>query len=100
MFIIQVYVKVREKNISSFILETKENASKSINEKGVLRFDVLQNIDDPQQFLLTEIYTDLDATVDHKKTDHYHKWKGAVEHMMEEPRYSVKYRNIFPENSI
>ena len=99
MYIVQVYVKVRENNISSFILETKENALKSIDEKGVLRFDVQQNIDDEQQFLLTEIYTDLDATLEHKKTKHYKKWKMAVEHMMEEPRYSVKYRNIIPEDS-
>ena len=98
MFIVQVYVNVREKYISSFILETKENASKSINEKGVIRFDVLQSIDDPKQFLLTEIYTDADAPLEHKKTDHYSKWKGAVEHMMEEPRYSVKYTSIFPED--
>jgi autoinducer 2-degrading protein len=100
MFIVQVYVKVREKYISSFILETKENASKSINEKGVLRFEVQQNLDDPKQFLLTEIYTDTDAPLEHKKTDHYGKWKEAVEHMMEEPRYSVKYTNIFPEDLI
>lgn len=100
MFIVQVYVKVREKYISSFILETKENASKSINEKGVIRFEVQQNLDDPKQFLLTEIYTDTDAPFEHKKTDHYRKWKEAVEHMMEEPRYSVKYTNIFPEDLI
>ena len=98
MLIVQVYVKVKEKDIPFFIIETKENAEKSLLEKGVFRFDVHQDIDDQQQFLLTEIYQDAQAPLEHKKTAHYKKWKGAVAEMMEEPRYSVKYRNIFPED--
>jgi (4S)-4-hydroxy-5-phosphonooxypentane-2,3-dione isomerase len=98
MIVVQVYVKVKEKDISSFIEATKENAFNSLNEKGIHRFDVQQNLDDPQQFLLTEIYEDKNATLDHKKTAHYDKWRKVVENMMTEPRYSVKYNKVFPEN--
>ncbi|MDO9545232.1 MAG: putative quinol monooxygenase [Pelolinea sp.] len=98
MYIVQVYVKVKEKDIPLFIKETIENASQSLNENGVIRFDVQQSLEYPQQFLLTEIYVDSGAPLEHKKTTHYKKWKNAVEKMMEEPRNSVKYRNIFPEN--
>ena len=97
MLIVQVYVKVKETDIAAFIEETKENAVYSMLEKGILRFDVQQNLEDSQQFLLTEIYTDVEATIDHKNTAHYAKWKNVVEPMMSEPRLSVKYRNIYPE---
>jgi (4S)-4-hydroxy-5-phosphonooxypentane-2,3-dione isomerase len=98
MKIVQVYVKVKQKDIQLFIGETIENATKSLNESGILRFDVQQNLDEPQQFLLTEIYSDEKAPLEHKKTTHYKKWRKAVEDMMAEPRYNVKYRKIFPIN--
>ena len=88
---------VKEKDIDSFIKATKENARNSINEEGITKFDVLQEIDNPQRFLLNEVYKDEKATLEHKKTEHYKKWKSIVENMMNEPRRSVKYCYIFPE---
>jgi (4S)-4-hydroxy-5-phosphonooxypentane-2,3-dione isomerase len=96
MLVVQVYLKIKEKDILSFIDATKENASKSLKEPGIIRFDVQQNLEDPHQFLLTEIYKNIEATLDHKKTAHYKKWRFSVENMMAEPRYSVKYHKIFP----
>lgn len=95
MYIVEVYVKVKEKDIDSFIKATKENAENSIHEEGIKRFDVLQEIDNPQSFLLNEVYKDENAPLEHKKTEHYKKWKLIVENMMDEPRRSVKYRYVF-----
>lgn len=97
MYIVQVYVKVKENDIDAFIKITRENAENSLGEDGVIRFDVLQDIEEPQKFLLTEIYKDTEAPSEHKKTPHYKKWKTTVEEMMAEPRFSVKYRYIFPD---
>jgi quinol monooxygenase YgiN len=97
VYIVEVYVRVKEKDINSFIEASKENARNSILEEGISKFDVLQEINNPQRFLLNEVYTDENAALEHKKTEHYKKWKSTVENMMEEPRQSVKYQYIFPE---
>ncbi len=96
MYIVQVHVTVEEDSIQAFKNATIENARNSIKEPGVARFDVIQQTDDPTRFVLIEVYKDEEAAVEHKKTEHYAIWKSTVEDMMEEPRYGIKYRNIFP----
>ena len=97
MYIVQVHIKVKEKHIEPFINATLENAGNSLLEDGIIRFDILQDIEEPFEFLLTEIYLDKQASLEHKKTLHYQKWKTTVVEMMAEPRFSMKYRNIFPK---
>jgi len=100
VYIVQVYVKVKENNVDLFISASYENAVNSLQEDGIIRFDVLQDIKEPQKFLLTEVYKNEEAPLEHKNTLHYKKWKKTVAGMMAEPRCSVKYRNIFPDNNI
>ena len=62
-----------------------------------MRFDVLQDSDDPQRFVLYEAYeTEADAAV-HKETAHYKRWRERVVDMMSEPRKGIKYTMIYPE---
>ena len=100
MYIAQVYVRVKENDVNSFIIASQENAVNSLREDGIIRFDVLQDIEDPQKFLLTEVYKDEEAPLEHKKSPHYKKWKETVARMMAEPRHSVKYRYIYPDNNM
>lgn len=100
VYIVQVYVKVKENDVNQFINASRENAENSLREDGIVRFDVLQDIEDPQKFLLTEVYKDEKAPLEHKKSPHYKKWKETVAEMMAEPRHSVKYRNIYPVNNM
>ncbi len=97
MVIVQVHVFVKENRIQEFIDATKENAKNSILETGIVRFDVIQQIDEPTQFILYEIYHTEQDTAKHKNTEHYRVWRDKVQGMMAEPRQSVKYQNIFPE---
>ncbi len=99
MIIVQVHVIVDEDSIQAFKNATIENAKNSVREPGIARFDVIQQTDDPSRFILVEIYKDEDAIVDHKKTEHYMKWRSTVEDMMAEPRYATKYHNVFPTDS-
>lgn len=99
MLIVQVHVHVKAEFIESFMRATEENASQSIKESGIARFDVLQQADDPSKFILTEVYRTTEATLAHKETVHYAKWRDGVAEMMVEPRTSIKYYNIFPPDS-
>lgn len=98
MHIVVVHIRVKEECISEFIALTLENARNSIREAGILRFDFLQMADDPAKFALYEVYRTPDDQLKHRETNHYQKWKAAVEEMMAEPRLGVKYKNLFPEN--
>lgn len=96
MLIVHVHVHVKSEYVEAFKRATIENARNSIQEPGIARFDVIQQADDPTQVLLVEIYRTDDATMTHKQTAHYAKWRDAVVDMMAEPRFSMKYNNVFP----
>ena len=98
MFIIHVSVKVLPDRIDDFTSATLENARNSIEEPGIARFDVVQQQDDPTEFVLVEVYRDTGAAAAHKETGHYIKWRDTVADMMARPRSSVKYDNCFPED--
>ena len=96
MLVVQVHVQVKSEFLDEFIKLTIDNAEKSQLEPGIKRFDVFQSNEEETKFILNEVYLNEEATLDHKKTEHYSKWKTGVELMMDEPRISKKYLNIFP----
>ncbi len=96
MIIVHVHAHIKSDNVDAFKEATIENARNSIKEPGILRFDVLQQEDDPTQFLLIEVYEDNNAIAQHKESAHYARWRDVVQSMMSEPRKSIKYINIFP----
>ena len=99
MLIVQVQVQVKKGMIDRFIEATIKNASKSIHEQGIARFDIIQQKEDQERFILVEVYRDSDAPAKHKETEHYGQWRKTVEPMMAEPRKSIKYVNIFPDDN-
>jgi len=96
MFIVHVLVHVKPDQVEAFRTATVENATNSIKEPGIARFDVLQEQDNPARFVLVEVYRTADDPARHKDTAHYLKWRDTVAGMMAEPRTSVKYSNVFP----
>ncbi len=98
MLIVQVNVHVKPDRIEDFKMATILNASESVREPGIARFDVIQREDDPSRFVLVEAYRDINAPGRHKETAHYAAWRDAVAAMMAEPRSSVKYRAVFPDD--
>lgn len=84
--------------VEAFKEATNENARNSVLEPGIARFDIMQQTDDPTCFVLNEVYRSVEATAAHKETPHYQRWRAAVADMMEEPRTSIKYNSIFPDD--
>ena len=96
MQIVHVHVKVKPEFIEAFKQATIENASNSVKEAGIARFDVIQQTDDPTKFILVEVYKTAEAPAAHKETVHYALWRDTVAEMMAEPRQGIKYTNLFP----
>jgi quinol monooxygenase YgiN len=99
MFIVHVLANVKSDKIDEFRLATIENVRSSIKASGVARFDVIQQQDDPARFVPVEVYRTPDDAAKHKETKHYQKWRDAVADMMAQPRTSIKYNNIFPDDN-
>lgn len=99
MLIVHVHVNVKPECVEAFRQATVENASKSVEEPGIARFDVIEQQDDATKFILVEVYRDAEAAAAHKNTAHYAKWRDTVAPMMAEPRHAVKFTNVFPDDT-
>jgi quinol monooxygenase YgiN len=94
LHIVLVQVHVQPHLVEAFRISTLANASESVKEPGVARFDVVQDIDDPTRFVLIEVYHGPAGAAAHKDTAHYRRWRDEVAAMMAEPRTSKKYINV------
>ena len=97
MLIVHVFVHVKPDQVEAFRYATLENARNSVAEPGVARFDVIAQQDDPTRVVLVEVHRTSDDPARHKETAHYQKWRDTVADMMAEPRTSIKYANVFPD---
>jgi len=98
MHVVCVHIHVKPEHRDAFIQATLENAQNTLQEPGNLRFDVIQRTDDPDRFMLYEVYRDEAGMAAHKQTAHYARWADAVAPWMAEPRQGIKHRNLFPES--
>ncbi len=99
MLVVHVFIHVNADQVDAFIEATTDNAMNSIQESSIARFDLVQQADDPSQFVLIEVYRTAEASAQHKETMHYLRWRDAVASMMAFPRQSIKYTNLFPTDA-
>jgi len=96
MIVTIVHVWVRKDRINDFIKATTENQKQSVRESGNLRFDLLQGADDSTKFIIYEAYKSEEASLAHKSTNHYKKWRDVVAGWMAQPRRGDKHLIITP----
>jgi quinol monooxygenase YgiN len=96
MHIVHVFITVVPESLDAFRLATLDNARSSLQEPGVARFDVLEELEKPGHFTLVEVYRTTEDAARHKVTPHYKRWAEAVDGMMATPRSRTVYRNVFP----
>ncbi len=98
LLIVHVQVCVKSESVEAFKRATSTNAHHSLQERGIVRFDVVQQEGEPTRFVLVEVYRDANAAALHKETSHYRVWRDLVAPMMAEPRRSLRYSNVAPED--
>ena len=100
LFIVHVDCFVLPDQVEAFRAASLANAQASLNEPGVVRFDVIADRGDATHFVLVEVYRDeTTAPAAHKATSHYATWRDTVAPMMARPRSSVKYVNLHPDDA-
>jgi quinol monooxygenase YgiN len=98
LLIVHVHVRVKPGAGPAFRDASRANAEASRREPGVVRFDLIADREDPERFVLVEIYRDAQAAASHKETAHYAAWRDAVAETMAEPRRSARYVNVSPDD--
>ncbi len=96
MHVLHVAIHVRPECVEAFKAATLANATQSVREPGIARFDVVQQADDPTRFALVEAYRTPADHAAHRETPHYAAWRDAGAPLMAEPRTAVKFAAIFP----
>ena len=96
MLVAIVNAHIKPEFIEAFKAATLDNASNSIKEPGVTRFDVYQQTDDPSRFTLVEIYRSDADPARHRETAHYIRWRDTVANMLVESRTRTTHNIIFP----
>jgi autoinducer 2-degrading protein len=99
MVVVVVHIQVKPEFTSRFAEASSENARNSLREPGVAGFEVLQQMDDPEHFVLYEVYYKPEDQLAHRETEHYKLWRDTVADWMAVPRTGTKYTRIFPEDA-
>jgi autoinducer 2-degrading protein len=81
MYTVIVNLQVRPELRTEFLAGIRINALASVrDEPGCLRFDVHQRADDPNKFILYELYADEAAFYDaHRSAPHDAEWRRVAE---------------------
>ena len=85
VYTVIVSLRVRPDMVDRFLEAMRENSRASRrDEPGCLRFDVHRDNDDPNHFVLYELYADERAfTEAHRGAPHYQKWRAAAVELLE-----------------
>lgn len=96
MVVTCVHIRVLPERREEFIEEIRANHLGTVREKGNIRFDVLQQVDDPDRFMIYEVFESEEAVRQHMETSHYRRFRAAVQEWMAEPRRGLRYNIIEP----
>lgn len=97
MFAILGIVKVKAEHLDQFVAEVRRHAERSIGEPGCLRFDVLQDTEDPQTICLYEVFRSEADLETHRAHDYYARWMEISRDWRDRSAYSRRVlRHIHP----
>lgn len=95
MYALTVIVHVMENETKTFLQKTLECALATQKENGNVRYDILQNEDDPSCFIVYEVYRTKDDFLFHRETPHSKKWKLETESIIAKPRERIRCHSIY-----
>ena len=97
MYCITVKMELKAGTRKRFLDAMLPNAEASArDEPGCLAFDVLELREEPDSFLLYEIYESEAAFEDHKQTPHYKDCRTAIDDLLE--RQTISAMDVIARN--
>lgn len=74
MYVVLNIIKVKQEFLEDFVTGVRDHASNSLTEPGCVRYEVLQDLDDPQTICLYEVFKDEAAFKEHLTHGYYNEW--------------------------
>ncbi len=100
MVILHVTVQVKPEHVSEFLEVVRYDAEHSEkDEPGCLRFDVIQDRDDPNRFYFYEVYRDESALEAHRQTPHFKRYFEKVQPWLAAPSERRFGKNLVPSDT-
>jgi autoinducer 2-degrading protein len=99
MLVFQFHHYLKPEFVEAYKAAILENARQALEELGIIRFDVFQDVADPTHFSLLEIYRDQAAREFHLGTPHFLKFKEAYlgQEMGAKKGEADQFELLFPE---
>ena len=99
MVVLHVTVQVKPEHVSEFLELVRYDAEHSENdEAGCLRFDVIQDRDDPNRFHYYEVYRDEAALEAHRQSPHFKLYAEKVQAFIAAPPERRFGKNLIPSD--
>lgn len=97
---LHVTVQVVPEHVSTFLESARYNAEHAVaDEPGCLRFDVIQDQDDPSCFRFYEVYRDEAALAAHRQMPHFKRYIDTVQPWLAAPAERRLGRNLVPADA-
>jgi quinol monooxygenase YgiN len=100
MHVLIVTIQIQPNHREEFLEALIEDARGTDEEEsGCLRFDILEDVEDPNRIYLYEVYADDAAVEVHRKAPHFLKWKSATQSWFAEPpKIQISKKFIYSAN--
>jgi autoinducer 2-degrading protein len=89
-----VYLEVQADLLAVFLDEVSATVRASSQEPGVFQFDLLQQADNPLNFMLYEVYRSAEDIEAHRQTPHFKHWVEVGVPMLSKERVRVIYHKL------
>jgi autoinducer 2-degrading protein len=100
MVVLHVTVQVKPEHVAEFLEVIRHDAEHSENdEPGCLRFDVIQDKDDPSRFYFYEVYRDDAALEAHRQTPHFKLYLEKSRSLLVTPPERRVGKNLIPSDA-
>ena len=96
MVVLVVTFRVQPDRLDAFLESMLDDARGSVlDEPGCVRFDVVQDQQDPTLLCLYEVYRDQEAVEAHVQTPHYLRWQETTRDWFAGPVQVYKCSSVF-----
>lgn len=100
MFVQLVHIRLRPGVIDKFLEVFRVNYEGTRSEPGNYRFDVLQDPEDENHFVVYEVFENEAAVHAHRLTDHYRKTAEGLKALMSTGEREKEYfRLVMPDRA-
>ena len=101
MLALLVTIKIKSGYRDAFMAAMLSDARGSTyDEPGCLRFDVLQDANDPHTLYLYEVYRDEPALAAHRQAPHFRQWRETVKDWFDGEPTVQRCVTVFPNEHV